>query len=88
MAERAIASSSLPKYTSLRDMSTGEKAEEYRRWDERGRQWLYGFVWFEQRRDKGVVRGYMQVSLAICGFSWEAVSCVAMIVELVLMCIG
>lgn len=43
-------------------MSTGQKAEEYRKWDERGREWLYGFVWFEQRRDKGISRGYMQVS--------------------------
>lgn len=47
---------------STRDMSTGEKADEYRRWDERGREWLYGFVWFEQRRDKGIARGYMQAS--------------------------
>ena len=39
-----------------------EKAEEYRKWDERGREWLYGFVWFEQRRDGGIARGYMQVS--------------------------
>ena len=44
-------------------MSTGEKAAEYRKWDERGREWLYGFVWFEQRRDKGIARGYMQVRL-------------------------
>lgn len=43
-------------------MSTGQKAEEYRKWDERGREWLYGFVWFEQRRDKRITRGYMQVS--------------------------
>ena len=55
-------SGSLTKSTSLRDLSTGEKAAEYRRWDERGREWLYGFVWFEQRRDKGIARGYMQVS--------------------------
>ncbi|WVQ72633.1 hypothetical protein IAR50_002192 [Cryptococcus sp. DSM 104548] len=46
-------------------MSTGEKAEEYRKWDERGREWLYGFVWFEQRRDQGIRRGYMQKSLVI-----------------------
>ncbi|KIR34079.1 hypothetical protein I352_03312 [Cryptococcus deuterogattii MMRL2647] len=46
-------------------MSTGQKAEEYRKWDERGREWLYGFVWFEQRRDKGISRGYMQKSLVI-----------------------
>jgi len=39
-----------------------EKADEYRKWDERGREWLYGFVWFEQRRDGGIARGYMQVS--------------------------
>lgn len=37
------------------------KAEEYRQWDERGREWLYGYVWFEQRRDGGIARGYMQV---------------------------
>ncbi|WRT70225.1 uncharacterized protein IL334_007220 [Kwoniella shivajii] len=43
----------------------GDKAEEYRKWDERGREWLYGFVWFEQRRDKGITRGYMQKSLVI-----------------------
>lgn len=43
-----------------------EKAEEYRKWDERGREWLYGFVWFEQRRDGGIARGYMQVSVASC----------------------
>jgi hypothetical protein len=42
--------------------SKGERAEEYRKWDERGREWLYGFVWFEQRADKGIARGYMQVS--------------------------
>jgi hypothetical protein len=41
-----------------------ERAEEYRKWDERGREWLYGFVWFEQRRDGGIARGYMQVSMS------------------------
>ncbi|WWC72010.1 uncharacterized protein I206_105969 [Kwoniella pini CBS 10737] len=46
-------------------IKAGDKAEEYRRWDERGREWLYGFVWFEQRRDKGITRGYMQKSLVI-----------------------
>ncbi|WWC91689.1 uncharacterized protein L201_006635 [Kwoniella dendrophila CBS 6074] len=46
-------------------VKVGDKAEEYRRWDERGREWLYGFVWFEQRRDKGITRGYMQKSLVI-----------------------
>ncbi|EIW72107.1 hypothetical protein TREMEDRAFT_41513 [Tremella mesenterica DSM 1558] len=46
-------------------MSKGEKAEEYRKWDERGREWLYGYVWFEQRKDKDLVRGYMQKSLVI-----------------------
>ncbi|WVO12525.1 hypothetical protein L204_100125 [Cryptococcus depauperatus] len=46
-------------------ISTGQKAEEYRKWDERGREWLYGFVWFEQRRDRGISRGYMQKSLVI-----------------------
>jgi len=39
------------------------KAEEYRKWDERGREWLYGYVWFEQRKDGGITRGYMQVSV-------------------------
>jgi hypothetical protein len=42
-------------------LSKGERAEEYRKWDERGREWLYGFVWFEQKRDGGIARGYMQV---------------------------
>ncbi|KAK8853233.1 hypothetical protein IAR55_003935 [Kwoniella newhampshirensis] len=46
-------------------MSSGQKADEYRKWDERGREWLYGFVWFEQRRDKAITRGYMQKSLVI-----------------------
>lgn len=41
---------------------SGGKAEEYRKWDERGREWLYGYVWFEQRKDGGIARGYMQVS--------------------------
>jgi hypothetical protein len=41
--------------------SGGGKAEEYRKWDERGREWLYGYVWFEQRKDGGITRGYMQV---------------------------
>lgn len=39
-----------------------DTAAEYREWNERGREWLYGFVWFQQRRDRGVTRGYMQVS--------------------------
>lgn len=43
--------------------SAGGKAEEYRKWDERGREWLYGYVWFEQRKDGGITRGYMQVRL-------------------------
>jgi hypothetical protein len=44
------------------------KAEEYRKWDERGREWLYGYVWFEQRKDIGIARGYMQVcqSSTVC----------------------
>lgn len=50
-----------------------EKAEEYRKWDERGREWLYGFVWFEQRRDGGIARGYMQVS-AISTSSTQALT--------------
>jgi hypothetical protein len=41
--------------------SKGETADEYRRWDEKGRKWLYGYVWFQQRKDKSIVRGYMQV---------------------------
>ncbi|ORY33392.1 hypothetical protein BCR39DRAFT_519739 [Naematelia encephala] len=45
--------------------AAGSKAEEYRKWNERGREWLYGFVWFEQRRDKEIARGYMQKSLVI-----------------------
>ena len=44
-------------------MSRGETAEEYRKWDERGREWLFGYVWFEQRKDGAISRGYMQVSL-------------------------
>lgn len=39
-----------------------DRAAEYRTWDERGREWLYGFVWFQQRRDRGIARGFMQVS--------------------------
>lgn len=42
--------------------TAGSKAEEYRKWNERGREWLYGYVWFEQRKDGGIARGYMQVS--------------------------
>lgn len=38
-----------------------DRAAEYRKWDERGREWMYGFVWFQQRRDRGIARGYMQV---------------------------
>jgi hypothetical protein len=38
-----------------------QAAEDYRKWDERGREWLYGFVWFCQKKDRSVVRGYMQV---------------------------
>lgn len=41
--------------------SSGSKADEYRKWNERGREWLYGYVWFEQRKDRGIARGYMQV---------------------------
>lgn len=46
----------------------GETAVEYRKWDERGRKWLYGYVWFQQRKDKSIVRGYMQVR--ICCWHW------------------
>ena len=42
----------------------GTKAEEYRKWNERGREWVYGYVWFEQRKDGGIARGYMQVRQA------------------------
>lgn len=42
-------------------MSDGERSMEYRKWDEKGREWLYGYVWFEQRKDRGIARGYMQV---------------------------
>lgn len=38
-----------------------DPAEEYREWAARGGQWLYGYVWFEQRRDTSISRGYMQV---------------------------
>jgi hypothetical protein len=43
-------------------MTKGETADDYRKWDERGRAWIYGFVWFEQRKDRSISRGYMQVS--------------------------
>ncbi|KAL7418405.1 hypothetical protein Q5752_006863 [Cryptotrichosporon argae] len=43
----------------------GQKSDEYRRWDESGREWLFGFVWFEQRKDKGIARGYMQKSVVV-----------------------
>jgi len=43
-------------------MTKGETADDYRKWDERGREWIYGFVWFEQRKDRSISRGYMQVS--------------------------
>ncbi|GMK56685.1 hypothetical protein CspeluHIS016_0305250 [Cutaneotrichosporon spelunceum] len=42
-----------------------DRADEYRKWDERGREWMYGFVWFQQRRDRGIARGYMQKSVVI-----------------------
>lgn len=45
--------------------SKGETADEYRRWDEKGRKWLYGYVWFQQRKDQSIVRGYMQVSFSL-----------------------
>jgi hypothetical protein len=38
-----------------------QTAEDYRKWDERGREWLYGFVWFCQKKDRSLARGYMQV---------------------------
>jgi hypothetical protein len=45
------------------DADDKDPADEYRAWVARGGQWLYGYVWFEQRRDKSISRGYMQVSL-------------------------
>lgn len=51
---------------TLTPTGTRAKAEEYRRWDERGREWLYGYVWFEQKKDPAIVRGYMQVSYTVC----------------------
>lgn len=43
-----------------------EVADDYRLWDRKtGREWLYGFVWFEQRRDTTISRGYMQRSVVI-----------------------
>jgi hypothetical protein len=48
----------------------GETADEYRKWDERGRKWLYGYVWFQQRKDKSIVRGYMQVRICCCDWCW------------------
>lgn len=59
-------SAPLPSSTTVPDHNLDQqpvdKAEEYRKWDERGREWLYGYVWFEQRKDRGISRGYMQVS--------------------------
>lgn len=46
-----------------------ERAAEYRVWDERGREWLYGYVWFQQKKDKSISRGYMQVSIGSLGRS-------------------
>lgn len=43
----------------------GETAAEYRKWDEKGRKWLYGYVWFHQRKDQSITRGYMQRSIVI-----------------------
>lgn len=48
---------------SLPAITKSERSDEYRQWDELGGQWLYGYVWFEQRKDESVARGYMQVSL-------------------------
>jgi len=48
-----------------------EKEAEYRVWDERGREWLYGYVWFQQKKDRGIARGFMQVSTAIARSSWR-----------------
>ena len=55
----AVSSTSAPN-------GTRTKADEYRQWDEMGREWLYGYVWFEQRKDGGIARGYMQVSSSLC----------------------
>ncbi|KAJ9108801.1 hypothetical protein QFC21_000121 [Naganishia friedmannii] len=46
----------------------GETAAEYRKWDEKGRKWLYGYVWFHQRKDKSITRGYMQRSIVILSY--------------------
>ena len=46
----------------LHDDNKQNSAEEYREWTSAGGQWLYGYVWFEQRRDTTISRGYMQVS--------------------------
>jgi hypothetical protein len=70
MTEATISNERLSAGTQTRSRGTstssgqsgGGKAEEYRKWDERGREWLYGYVWFEQRKDVGITRGYMQVS--------------------------
>lgn len=48
----------------LTPTGTRTKADEYRQWDEKGREWLYGYVWFEQKKDPTIVRGYMQVGHA------------------------
>lgn len=46
--------------------SRNEVADDYRLWDRKtGREWLYGYVWFEQRRDTSISRGYMQRSVVI-----------------------
>lgn len=52
--------------------SKGETADEYRKWDEKGRKWLYGYVWFQQRKDKSIVRGYMQVRSLLLGTTLNA----------------
>lgn len=54
-----------PAPNAGRQEKTGTKAEEYRKWNERGREWVYGYVWFEQRKDVGIARGYMQVSRSV-----------------------
>jgi hypothetical protein len=72
LSELSIRRSSSPNLTPTKALSgpgppidKSERSEEYRKWDERGREWLYGYVWFEQRKDVDVARGYMQVGSLI-----------------------
>lgn len=42
-----------------------QTAQDYRKWDEQGREWLYGYVWFCQKKDQSITRGYMQVGCTL-----------------------